>query len=70
MAKTCMGIEMNVWSWCHIAIAISPTFLKLSFIDPTDDDNDDDDNDNVDLANDYQSHQNTTKHGGCLPFCD
>jgi hypothetical protein len=53
MAKTCMGIEMNVW-----------------FNDPTNDDNDDDDNDDVDLANDYQSQQNTTKHGGCLPFCE
>jgi hypothetical protein len=55
---------MNVWSWCHIAIAISHRFLKWSFTDPTDNDNNDDDNDNVDLANDYQSQQNTTIHGG------
>jgi superfamily II DNA helicase RecQ len=43
MTKTCMGIEVNVSSWRHIAIAISRRFLKRGFTDPTDDDDDNDD---------------------------
>jgi hypothetical protein len=50
MAKTCMGTEMNVSSWHHIAIVISCRFLKWTFTDPTDYDNNDDDNDDVDIA--------------------
>lgn len=44
MMKTTMGVEMNISSWRHIAIAISRRFLKQAFTDPTDDDEEDDDN--------------------------
>ena len=40
MTKATMGVEMNISSWRHIAIAISQRFLKQAFTDPTDEEND------------------------------
>ena len=61
MTKSTMGVEMNISSWRHIAVAISRRFLKQAFSDPTDNDNDDDDDNVGDNVHD-QVNQNLPRN--------